>query len=153
MRPPADLLRMEEAARTLLQLSNAHEFPLSASWAHYSLGFVAFQRNDLDTAEAHFTASIALPVEGHFVAARDSLLALSLIYEAQGRTALARSTAAQASERMRDTGNEPQLTMTRAVEARLACQRSDAAAAQWLRAWEESAPRMVSWRIEIPHIT
>ncbi|HEY7064667.1 MAG TPA: LuxR C-terminal-related transcriptional regulator [Chloroflexota bacterium] len=149
-----DLLRMEEAARALLQLSSAHEFPLSASWAYYALGYVSFQRNDLDTAEAHFTATIALPVEGHFVAARDSLLALSLIYEAQGRTALARSTAEQASERMQDTGNEPQLMMTRAVEARLACQRSDvAAAAQWLRAWQENAPYIVSWRIEIPHIT
>lgn len=153
-RAAADLPHLEEVGEALLQLSRAHALPLSASWAHYALGLAAYQRNDLATAEEHFTAVVDAPDEGHFLAARDSLLALSLTYQAQGRASLARTTAERASQRLLDTGNEQQLPATRAVEARLACARGDvAAAAQWLRSWKDDDAAVVSWRIGVPRIT
>jgi LuxR family maltose regulon positive regulatory protein len=153
-RAAADLPHLQEVGAALLQLSSAHALPLSASWGHYALGFAAYQRNDLVTAEEHFVAVIAAQAEGHFLAARDSMLALSLTYEAQGRTTLARSTAERASQHMLETGNEAQLASTRAVEARLACLRGDVAAAtQWLRSWHGGDPTVVSWRFELPRLT
>jgi LuxR family maltose regulon positive regulatory protein len=54
---------------------------------------------------------------------------------------------------MIETGNEGHLVATRAVEARLACLRSDlAAATQWLRSWRDDSP-VVSWRLEAPRLT
>jgi LuxR family transcriptional regulator, maltose regulon positive regulatory protein len=152
-RAAADMPRLQEVGEALLQLSSAHALPLSRSWAHYSLGLSAYQRNDLVAAEEHFVAVIDTQAEGHFLAARESLLWLSLTYQAQGRAPLARSTAEQASQLMLDTGNEPQLAMTRAVEARLACLRNDVAAAtQWLRSWQDDGT-LVSWRLEVPRLT
>jgi LuxR family maltose regulon positive regulatory protein len=153
-RAAADLPHLKEVGDALLQLSSAQALPLSASWAHYALGLAAFQRNDLGTAEEHFTACIDAQDQGHFLAARESMLALSLTFQAQGRTTLARGTAEQASQRMLDTGNEPQLATTRAVEARLACLRRDlAAAAQWSRSWHGDDSMVVSWRIDVPRLT
>ncbi len=149
-----DLPHVEEAGHGLLQLASAQQLPLSASWAHYALGLSAYWRNDLITAEEQFTAVIDAPDEIHFLAARDSLLGLSLTYQAQGRTALARSTAERASQHMLDTGNEPQLTATRAIEAQLACLRGDiAAATQWLRSWRGDTPTLVSWSVKLPRLT
>ena len=152
-RAAADLPHLEEVGNALLRLPSAHALPLSASWAHYALGLSAYQRNDLATAEEHFVAVIDAQDEGHFLAARDSMLALSLTYQAQGRTALARSTAERASQRMVDTGNEAQLSATRAIEARLACLRGDVAAAtQWLRSGYDGDTTILSWRIELPRL-
>jgi LuxR family maltose regulon positive regulatory protein len=153
-RAAADLQQLEEIAEALLQLSSAHQLPLSMSWAHYDLGFVAYQRNDLVTAEQHLVAVNEAQDRGHFLAVRDSILALSLTYQAQGHTALARITAERASQRMVETGNEAQLTVTRAVEARLACLRGDlAAATQWLRSWYSGDSAVASWRFELPRLT
>src|SRR5262249_10504786 len=111
-------------------------------------------RNDLFAAEEHFAAVVGAQDAGHFLAACDSLLGLSLTYQARGHTDLARSTVEQASQRMLDTGNETQLTATRAFEARLACLRGDlAAATQWLRASGSDDSQMLPWRIGVPRLT
>ncbi len=148
-----DLPHLEEVAEALLPLSTAHALPMSASWAHYALGLSAYQRNDLATAEEHFTAVVDAQDAAHFLAARDSLLGLSLTYQAQGRTDLARSTAEQASQRMLETGNEAQLPATRALEAWLACLRGDVGAAtQWLRSWHDEDPPILSLCLGAPRL-
>ncbi|MCA9877282.1 MAG: hypothetical protein KC442_05860, partial [Thermomicrobiales bacterium] len=46
----------EESAQRLLDLARRHELPISAGWAHWALGWLAYERDDLDTAVAHFLA-------------------------------------------------------------------------------------------------
>jgi LuxR family maltose regulon positive regulatory protein len=153
-RAAADLSHLEESARALLNLTTVHTLPLCTSWAHYNLGFAAYQRNDLVTAETHFTSVVEAQAEGAFLAVRDAMLALSLTYQAQGRAALARSTVERASQRMVETRNEGQLVATSAVEARLAGLRGDiAAATQWLRSYRDDDSPVVSWRLEVPRLT
>src|SRR5262249_47438785 len=127
---------------------------LGATIGHYALGMAAHERNDLANAEEHFGAVVAAQDEGHFLATGDCMLALSLTYQAQGRTELARRTAAQASQRLVGSGNEAQLSATRAIEARLACLRGDlGAAVQWLRAWHEDDSVLDLWRFGVPRLT
>lgn len=153
-RTAADLWQLAEVADATLQLSAAHRLPLSRSWALYALGYAAYYRNDLAAAEAHFVAVIDAQDEGHFLAARDSTLALSLVYQAQGRVAQARSTAEQVSQRLLQIGSEAQLRLAKSVEARLACLRGDiAAAVHWLGSRDSDDSMLASYRFEIPPLT
>ncbi|HEY7064665.1 MAG TPA: LuxR C-terminal-related transcriptional regulator [Chloroflexota bacterium] len=148
-----DLPHLEQVAHALLRLSSDHALPVSAPWADFALGLAAYQRNDLDAAEQHFAAVIEAQHDAHFLATRDALLGLSLTYQAQGRTALARSIAQRASQHCLDSGNESQLAATRALEAWLACLRGDvAAASQWLRSWQEEEPPVLWLCLVVPRL-
>ncbi|MGH2617369.1 MAG: hypothetical protein ACRDJC_19220, partial [Thermomicrobiales bacterium] len=54
-----NLRACEEVARHILTIAKRHELPVATGWAHWMLGGLAYGRNELETASAHFSAIVA----------------------------------------------------------------------------------------------
>ncbi len=78
------LPHVEHTARHLLQLGLTADLVLSQQYAHWLLGVVHYERNQLDEAAYHFSAVIANQHQAHFWVVQDALCGLALTYQAQG---------------------------------------------------------------------
>jgi LuxR family maltose regulon positive regulatory protein len=104
---------------------------------HRVAGLVAYERDDLAAAEAHFRAVLDLPERTTLASVLEATAGLALTYQAQGRPDEARALAEGLVALLVRSGNAGHLPTARALGARLAAQRGDAAAA---RAWLRAAP-------------
>jgi LuxR family maltose regulon positive regulatory protein len=104
---------------------------------HRQAGLVAYERDDLAAAEAHFRAVLDLPERAVMSVLRGAAVGLALTLQAQGRPEAARAVAERLVALLVRTGVDWQLPAARALGARLAAQRGDTAAA---RAWLRAAP-------------
>jgi LuxR family maltose regulon positive regulatory protein len=89
----ADLASMRTTAQTLLSIAQTQERLLSSGWAHFSLGWTSYQRNELDLAVQHFSQGIAVRYAINARASIDCYLGLALAQQAQGHTEAALQTA------------------------------------------------------------
>ena len=74
----------EHVARHLLALTERHDLLGYAAWAHRTLGWNAYERNDLAMAVPHFAAILDDSRRVHLSAACEAAFGLALAYQAQG---------------------------------------------------------------------
>ncbi len=87
-----DLQQLGHVAQHLLKESQRNRLMLSMTWAHYFLGLLRYEWNDLESAAAHFQTIAERRHSAHFTAAQESMLGLALIRHAQGSAQEARET-------------------------------------------------------------
>jgi LuxR family maltose regulon positive regulatory protein len=68
----------------LCQNGEEHNLPLTLGWAHYLLGRVAYEWDDLPGANEHFATVIQLREHAHFKALREATLSLALTAHVMG---------------------------------------------------------------------
>jgi LuxR family maltose regulon positive regulatory protein len=84
-----ELHALHQSAERLLTLSAPRGMDLCITWAHYFLGRVAYEWNDLGGAAEHFFAVTAMRGRCHMAMVREATFDLALTYQAQGRSAKA----------------------------------------------------------------
>jgi LuxR family maltose regulon positive regulatory protein len=77
------LPQVEHTARHLLHIAREGELAISQNYAHWLLGLVHYEQNQLGEATYHFSAVIADQHQAHFFVVRDALCGLALSYQAQ----------------------------------------------------------------------
>ena len=73
----------EEAAGHALSLAERHGLPVAAGWGHWMLGWLAYLRDDLETAIAHFAAIVADHQRVHLHTTCEAMFGLALSYQAR----------------------------------------------------------------------
>ncbi len=127
------LSQLEQTARHLLQIAQEADLATSQYWAHWYLGVVHYERNNLDAAVYHFSVVIANQHQAHFWAMQDAMRGLALAYQAQGSGIKAQETAHALLELVQEDHNMRHLMTAYAFCGRLALLQNDVEAAeQWL---------------------
>jgi LuxR family maltose regulon positive regulatory protein len=126
------------AAERLLAYAQHHHLLLDINWAHYFLGWVAYERNRLDEVRDH----LLLVSEQRFVAnatcASESLSILALTYHAQGRETEAEETLQDLNQYAVELNHTTAQTAVAALRARLALARDDHNTARAMFPWLNS---------------
>ncbi|MFN2199894.1 MAG: LuxR C-terminal-related transcriptional regulator [Caldilineaceae bacterium] len=86
-------------------MAGANPTPFFQGWVHFGLGWVYYQRNDLDRAERHFSEVWEIHESCHARAVIDSLTGLVYIYQATGRCRHATSAVHRLSAFVRQVGS------------------------------------------------
>ena len=127
------LHQVEHTARHLLQIAQKADLALSQYYAHWLLGVVYYERNDLDMAVYHFSAVIANQHQAHFWVVQDAMHGLALAYQAQGMSTQAQETARALLELVQGQNNMRELLTNYAFCGRLALLQNEVEeASQWL---------------------
>jgi LuxR family transcriptional regulator, maltose regulon positive regulatory protein len=148
------LPQLERTARHLLQISRNAGLALSQYWAHWLLGVVYYEWNNLDAAVYHFSAVIANKHLAHLWALQDAMCGLALAYQAQGLGTRAQETARALLECVQEQHNIPQLMMAYAFCGQLALLQNEVESAeQWLEMAGEQAVQGPMMFFEDPPIT
>jgi len=135
-----DLQQLGQLAQHLLRQTQRGRLMLSLTWAHYFLGLLHYEWNDLETAAQHLKAIAERRYSAHFTVAQESLLGLALIRQAQGSVQEARETTeALASFNLERVGTIT--AKTRSARARLAVAQGELKmAGPWMREFAISVP-------------
>ena len=148
------LHQVEHTARHLLHVAQKAELTLSQYYAHWLLGVVYYEWNDLERAVYHFSAVIANQHQAHFWMVRDAMHGLALAYEAQGMSTLAQETARALLEGVQGRNNMRELLTTYAFCGRLALLQNDVdKASQWLELAGDQEVQGPMIFFEVPSIT
>jgi LuxR family maltose regulon positive regulatory protein len=148
------LHQVELTARHLLQVAQEAHIALSLNFAHWFLGVVYYEWNNVDAAIYHFSAVIANQHQAHFWVVEDALRGLALAYQAQGLNAQAQETARTLLELVQEQHNVEGLMAAYAFCGRLALvQNDEEQAEQWLDMAGEQAVRGPMPFLEDPPVT
>ena len=148
------LHQVEHTARHLLHLAQKADLVLSQYYAHWLLGVVYYEWNDLDRAVYHFSAVIANQHQAHFWMVQDAMHGLALAYQAQGMSAQAQETARALLEGVQGRNNMRELLTTYAFCGRLALLQNDMEeASQWLELAGDQEMQGPMTFLEVPSIT
>jgi LuxR family maltose regulon positive regulatory protein len=148
------LHQVEHTARHLLQIAQEATIPLSQNFAHWFLGLVYYEWNNLDSAIYHFSAVIANQHQAHFWVVEDALRGLALAYQAQGLEGQAQETIRTLIELVQEQHNMEGLMTAYAFCGRLALLRDDEEQAeQWLVMAGEQEVRGPMPFLEDPPVT
>jgi LuxR family maltose regulon positive regulatory protein len=148
-----NLEQVAQVARVMLQQTTASRLGLLEGWAHYFLGYVAYQANDLDGASLHFAAILERRHTVHVAVVREAASLLALIHQARGAVAEADRVVEQLERAdVELTGRED--LSTAAVKAELMLRRGDVeGASRWADSIMEGPPnRPLVWLMQ-PHLT
>jgi LuxR family maltose regulon positive regulatory protein len=127
------LPQVEYAARHLLHIAQQAELVICQNHAHWMLGLVYYEQNQLDDAAYHFSAIIANQHQAHFAAVRDAMCGLSLTYQAQGLLTQAQETARTLLELAQQQHSLPELMVAYAFCGRVALLQNEVEqATRWL---------------------
>jgi LuxR family transcriptional regulator, maltose regulon positive regulatory protein len=127
------LRQMEHTARHLLRLAQEADLALSQYWAHYLLGYVHYEWNNLDTAVYHFSVVVANRYHAHILAAQDAMFGLAFAYQAQGLDTWAQETVRALLEWVQGQHNMRELLTTYAFCGQLALLQDEVEeASRWL---------------------
>jgi LuxR family maltose regulon positive regulatory protein len=127
------LPQVEHSARHLLQLAQVAMLTLSQMYAHWLLGAVAYEWNNLEAAAYHFSVVIANRHHAHVWVVQDALCGLALAYQAQRLDKGAQQIADTLLDWVQQQHNLPQLSTTYAFCGELALMRDEVQGArQWL---------------------
>ncbi len=127
------LPQLEHTARHLLQLAQKADLVLSQHFAHWLLGVVHYERNNLDAAIYHFSAVIANQHRAHLWVVLDAMRGLALTYQAQGLGKMAQETARALLDLVQEQHNMGELMPAYAFQGRLALLQGEVEeASQWL---------------------
>ena len=128
------LHQVEHTARHLLQIAQEDNLVLSQQFAHWLLGVVYYEQNDLNMAVYHFSVVIANQHQAHFWVVQDAMHGLALTYEARGMSTQAQETARAMLELVRGQNNMRELLTTYAFCGWLALLQNEVESAeQWLQ--------------------
>jgi LuxR family transcriptional regulator, maltose regulon positive regulatory protein len=148
------LHQVEQTARHLLQVAQEANVPFSQNFAHWFLGVVYYEWNNLDAAIYHFSAVIANRHQAHLWVVRDALCGLALTYQAQGLDTRAQETAHTLIELVQEQHNMGELLTAYAFCGRLALLQDDEEqAAHWLELAGEQEIRGPMLFLEDPPVT
>jgi len=152
--PAGKLPQLEHTAQLLLRISQQTDLALSRFFAHWSLGLVAYEWNDLDAAIYHFTAVIASPHLAPQWVGQDAMCMLALTYQAQGLSNRAQETTRALLAWLHEQHYMARLTTAYAFCGRLALIQGEVEAAQqWLDLTGEQAVGGAMMFSEDPPIT
>jgi LuxR family transcriptional regulator, maltose regulon positive regulatory protein len=148
------LHQVEHTARHLLHLAQKADLALSQYYAHWLLGVVYYEWNDLERAVYHFSAVIANQHQAHFWVVQDAMHGLALAYEAQGMSTQAQETARALLEGVQGRNTLRELLKTYAFCGRLALlQNNVEKATQWLELAGDQDVQGPMMFFEVPSIT
>ena len=148
------LPQLEHTARHLLQIAQKDDLVLSHHFAHWFLGVVYYEWNNLDAAIYHFSAVIANQHQAHFWVVQDAMRGLALSYQAQGLDAQAQEAARTLLESVREQHNIDDLMTAYAFCGRIALKQDEGEQAeQWLEMAGEQEVRGPMMFLEDPPIT
>jgi LuxR family maltose regulon positive regulatory protein len=129
----ADMPAARRWATRHLMVSSEGGLSLGMAWANYGLGWVAYQWDELATAERHFAAVVHERRSVHGQVARDSIVGLALTLQAARRPAEAEALLAELDDFLHAVGDHVNVPTVEAVQARLALMGGDRAAVdRWL---------------------
>ena len=127
------LHQVELTARHLLQVAQEADVTFSQNFAHWFLGLVYYEWNNLDSAIYHFSVVIADQHQAHLWAVQDAMRGLALAYQAQGLKSQAQDAARHLIEMVQEQHNMSDLMSAYAFSGRLALVQGDwEQAEQWL---------------------
>jgi LuxR family maltose regulon positive regulatory protein len=148
------LPQVEHTARHLLLIAREADLVISKNYAHWLLGLVHYEQNQLDKAAYHFSAVIANQHQAHFWVAQDALCGLALIYQAQGLGKQAQETARSLLELAQEQHTIRELMVAFAFCGRLALLQNEVEeASQWLEMAGKQEVRGPMFFLEDPPIT
>lgn len=144
---------VRQSAQELLHQATRADLPVVLGWAHYFLGRVAYQWDELALAAQHFVELADKRYVIHSHAARNGMIGLAQTYASQGEFGLAWQSWQQLSQFDLDlTGHESD--QTRSLRARLLLLQGDLmGAGRWADAFSAPLPdRPLIW-LQQPHVT
>jgi LuxR family maltose regulon positive regulatory protein len=145
---------MEHTARHLLHIAREAELVISQNYAHWLLGLVHYEWNQLDEAAYHFSAVIANQRQAHFWVVQDALCGLALTYQAQGLSSQAQETTRTLLELAQEQHTLRELMAAFAFCGRLALLQNEVEqASNWLEMAGEQDVRGPMFFLEDPPIT
>ncbi len=148
------LPQVEHTARHVLQIAREADLVISQHYAHWLLGLVYYERNQLDEAVYHFSAVIAGQHQAHFWVVQDALCGLALTYQAQGLGTQAQETARTLLELVQEQHTIRELMVAFAFCGRLALLQNEVEeASQWLEMAGEQEVRGPMLFLEDPPVT
>jgi ATP/maltotriose-dependent transcriptional regulator MalT len=148
------LHQVEHTARHLLHIAQKADLELSHYHAHWLLGVVYYEWNDLERAAYHFSAVVANQHQAHFWMVQDAMHGLALAYEAQGMNAQAQGTVRALLEVVQGRNNMRELLKTYAFCGRLALlQNNVEESTQWLELAGDQEVQGPMMFFEVPSIT
>jgi ATP/maltotriose-dependent transcriptional regulator MalT len=149
-----NLHQVEHTARHLLQIAQQAELALSQNWAHWLLGMVSYEWNDLDAAIYHWSVVIAHQLQAHFWVVQEAMCILALAYQAKGLYTQAQESAHRLLEWVQEQNNLGELMVVYAFCGRLALIQGEVEeASHWLELAGEHEVRGPMPFFEISSIT
>jgi LuxR family maltose regulon positive regulatory protein len=125
-----DLLAVAQGAAHLREVSETHRRRESLGWSYYLLSSVAYERNDLETAEAHARTLEDLRYVARPMAYLQSAFVYASIHQARGQPDQAQRKLELAFDYLRETRTEGLLPLAQAFQAELAVRQGDLGAAR-----------------------
>jgi LuxR family maltose regulon positive regulatory protein len=125
-----DLPATAQGAAHLQAVAEAHHRRESLTWAHYLLSSVAYERNDLATAEAHAQSLDGLRYLARPMAYLQSAFVHASTHAARGQPEQAQRQLGLAFDFLRATRNEGLMPLAQAFQAELAVRQGDLGAAR-----------------------
>ena len=116
----ADLASLYATALTLLQMVQVQGRLLGSGWAHFGLGWVHYQRNELDPAAHNFSQGIDVRYAINARAAIDCYIGLALTRQAQGCAEAAMQTATELRQFLAELNLHNLVVAADALDLRLA---------------------------------
>jgi LuxR family maltose regulon positive regulatory protein len=148
----ADYGGLAETAETMLRIAQDKSY-VTLGWAHYFLGVVHYEWNQLEAAAQHFAQGAELRFSANLKVSHESFARLALVQQARGLTDTANATMEQVIH-FSDEMKSGELTVSSdAYRARLALVQGNLnAAIRWAETVSLSPTPHMLWDIE-PHLT
>ena len=128
------LHQVEHIARYVVQLAQKAELAMSHSWAHWLLGLVHYEWNNLDAAVSHLSVVVDNKYLAHSWTVQESLYLLACAYRAQGQSAEAQKAARNLLEFVQEQHSQRDLLVAYAFYGQLLLMQDGVEAAEpWLR--------------------
>jgi LuxR family maltose regulon positive regulatory protein len=130
-----DLTAVSDLADSIMLKARPLGLTDSVGWSHLLRGVVAYQRDDLDVAEEHFTAVASHPLGVHIVPVKECFFGLALVHRARGALEKSAMIADEAAGMLALTGNPALVSQARSLQMRLELLSGrQVALASWLEA-------------------
>jgi LuxR family maltose regulon positive regulatory protein len=148
------LQQVEQTSRHLLRLAQDANLAMSQYWAHWLLGYVHYEWNQLNAAEYHFSAVVTNVQSAHCWTVREAMYGLALVYQAQGLRTEAKETTDDLLELLRGQNNICDLLGAYSFQAQLELLQDEVeSAAQWVEMVGEQWVLDPMTSFEVPPIT
>ena len=149
----ADLIALEQTARSLSEITRDHPLPPVDSFTFYYFGTLEYHRNELEHAEKKLTEAVKLHYAYSPMNFAHGAFALALTLQALGRPDPARETCDSVIHDAIETNNTDMLKVARAFEAELALRQGRLSlATQWLEKYN-AHPFVPPFRFYMPQLT
>jgi LuxR family transcriptional regulator, maltose regulon positive regulatory protein len=120
-----DLAGLAQAAGYMASLARAQGEGMNEGWAHYFLGYVHYEWNDLEAAARHYARVVELRYRANAFTFHSSLLGLALVRQGQGRAEEADRCAAEAVQLATDMQQPASVPYAQSLQLRLALLRGN----------------------------